>query len=182
MVTLATSVKRSVGKRVSNRRRAQRDALWPDASDAVFQTAGGGWSQTPRVVPMVASLIDSMGGGKESAGRVYAVLWSYEYGDGFVTLPDAAQLALEAGYLTNRAERTFSERVETLRALGFIRTKAVGLRDVGFILLLDPHAVVSRLRHEKPDLVPDRWWTAFVSRCSEIGVQLAPQAVGASAT
>jgi hypothetical protein len=65
---------------------------------------------------------------------------------------------------------------------GFIRTKAVGLRDVGFILLLDPHAVVSRLRHEKPDLVPERWSTAFVSRCSEIGVQLAPQADAATAT
>jgi hypothetical protein len=50
----------------------------------------------------------------------------------------------------------------------------VGLRDVGFILLLDPHVVVARLRQESPDLVPERWWTAFVSRCADIGVQLAP--------
>lgn len=173
MAASAPIVKSSAGKRITRRRRAQRDTLWPDASAVVFQTAAGGWSQTPRTVPMIASLIDGMGG-KDNAGRVYLVLWSYEYGDGFVDIPDPAQLALEAGYLTNRAERTFAERIESLRTLGFLRTAAVGLRDTGFVLLLDPHTVVARLRRETPELVPDRWWSAFVARCADIGVSLTP--------
>jgi hypothetical protein len=161
-----------VVKRAAVRRRGQRDNLWPDAATVVFKTASGGWAQMPRTVPMIASLIDVMGG-KDNAGRLYVTLWSYEYGDGFVEVPDPVQVALEAGYLTNRAERTFNERIAALRELGFLRSAPVGMRDHGFLLLLDPHAAVVRLRKESPSAIPERWWTAFVARCANIGVALA---------
>ncbi|HEX4478402.1 MAG TPA: hypothetical protein VH142_25140, partial [Polyangiaceae bacterium] len=158
-------------KRIETRRRAQRDTLWPDATDVVFQTVGGGWCRMPRTIPMIASLIDRLIP-RENAGRLYLALWAYEYGDGFVEVPDPAQVALEAGYMTNRAERTFTERIATLRSLGFIRTAAVGMRDNRFVLLLDPHAVLAGLRKQRPEAVPDRWWSAFVSRCATVGIQL----------
>lgn len=123
----------------------------------------------PRTVPMIASLIDLMGG-RENAGRLYVTLWAYEYGDGFVEVPDPAQLALEAGYFTNRAERTFAERVNLLKNFGFVRSAPSGLRDHGFILLLDPHRVVTNIRTKKPDQVPDSWWSAFQNRCTNIGI------------
>jgi hypothetical protein len=147
----------------------KRDGLWPDAQDLVFSPAGGGWARMPRTIPMIASLIDIMGG-RESAGRLYITLWAYEYGDGFVEVPDPAQLALEAGYLTSRAERTFAERIGLIKKFGFIRTAANGLRDNGFVLLLDPHQVVGRIRAETPSEVPDRWWSAFQSRCANVGI------------
>jgi hypothetical protein len=165
---------RLAGKKISIRRRAKRDGLWPDAEDVVFSPIGGGWVQMPRTIPMLASLIDMLAG-RENAGRLYIVLWAYEYGDGFVEVPDPAQLALEAGYMNKRAERTFAERVSLLEKLGCIRTAKLGLREHGFILLLNPHNFASKLRKNRPRDVPDSWWSAFQARCTNIGVPLAPE-------
>jgi len=167
MTSPPPTVKRSV-----LRRRAQRDALWPEASAVVFPTVAGGWSQMPRTVPMIASLIDHISG-KDKPGRLYITLWSYEYGDGFVEIPDPAQVALEAGYFTNRAERTFSERIAQLKTMGFIKTASVGMRDDAFLLLVDPHRVVAQIHTIDPEHIPERWWTAFKARCALIGVKLA---------
>lgn len=174
MVAMATApapVKKPAIKRLILRRRAKRDSLWPDAPGVVFTPATGGWAQMPRTVPMIASLVDELGG-RDKAGRLYITLWAYELGDGFVEVPDPAQLALEAGYVTNRAERTFNERIAILRGLGLLRTARLGLREHGFVLLLDPHLVVAGIRDQNPDSVPERWWTAFVSRCGNIGIRL----------
>lgn len=158
-------------RKLRARRVVVRDALWADADTVVFSPLTGGWAQIPRTVPMVAGLIDTLGG-RENAGRLYVVLWAYQYGDGFVEVPDPAQLALEAGYMSTRAERTFDERVALLARLGFVRTAENGLRDHGFVLLLDPHRVVARIRAEQPKKIPGRWWSAFQARCSAVGVPL----------
>jgi hypothetical protein len=155
------------------RRRSQRDALWPDAGEVVFNSAAGGWCQMPRTVPMIAALIDMLGG-KDKPGRLYIALWTYEYSDGFVEIPDPARIALEAGYVTRRAERTFNERMYQLRELGFIRATPLGNREFGFVLLLDPHRTVLALRANKPSSVPRNWWTAFVARCGSVGISLEP--------
>ena len=105
----------------------------------------------PRTIPMIASLLDEISGGRTKPGRVYVVLWAYEFGDGFVDLPDPARLALEAGYTTNRAERTLIERFVELRNFGFIRSAALGTREFGHILLLDPHRAVASLRAAQPE-------------------------------
>jgi hypothetical protein len=149
----------------------KRDALWPDASGVVFSPASGGWTQMPRTIPMIASLIDELCG-RDKAGRLYITLWAYEFGDGFVEVPDPALLALEAGYVTNRAERSFHERMGILRKLGLLRTAPLGLREFGFLLLLDPHHVIAKMHYKKPGSVPSHWWTAFVARCSAVGIAL----------
>jgi hypothetical protein len=156
------------------KRLSQRDAMWQDAEKLVFPTGAGGWSQMPRTVPMIASLIDHLSG-KDKPGRLYIALWAHEFGDGLVEIPDPAQVALEAGYITNRAERTFGERIEQLKAMGFVKTSAVGMRDYGFVLLVDPHRVVADLYEKAPERIPERWWTAFNARCAAVGVRLRTQ-------
>jgi len=123
---------------------------------------------------MIASLLDLVGG-KSAPGRLYTVLWSYEFGDGFVDVPDPVLLALEAGHLTSRAERSFLERMAVLRDLGFIRTSAVGTREFRHVLLRDPNRAVVELRASQPERVPQEWWSAFTARCSSIGIELPSQ-------
>ncbi len=127
---------------------------------------------------MIASLIDMLGG-KEKAGKLYVTLWAHEYGDGFVEVQDPAQVAFEAGYMTSRAERTFEERIALLEALGFLRTASNGVRAHGFLLLLDPHAVVEQLRAKDPAGVPKVWWLAFEARCAAVGIALANNSAAA---
>jgi hypothetical protein len=175
----ALKVKRAMSAgRAAARRIAHRDALWPDAADVAFRRTRGGWTQMPRTVPMIASLIDQLGG-KNKAGRLYIALWSYDYGDGFVEVRDPVLMAGEAGYVTGRAERTFAERMRELEELGFIRTAEIGAREFGFALLLDPHIAVAKLRQRRPAAVPAKWWSAFVARCTSIGLGI-PEVEGAA--
>jgi hypothetical protein len=167
----APAPKKKSIKRLILRRRAKRDTLWPDAAGVVFSPASGGWTQMPRTIPMIASLIDELCG-RDKAGRLYITLWAYEFGDGFVEVPDPAILALEAGYVTNRAERSFHERMTILRELGLVRAAPLGLREFGYVLLLDPHHVIAKMYYKKPGKVPPHWWTAFVARCGTIGITL----------
>jgi hypothetical protein len=153
------------------RRRAQRDALFPHAPGYVFDSAGGGWCQMPRTVPMIASLLDSIAG-KDKPGKLYVTLWSYAFADGFVEIPDPARVALEAGYVTKRGERTFEERMRQLRDLEFIQAQPLGNREFGFVLLLDPHRAVMHLASQKPEAISPAWWSAFVARCTTIGINL----------
>lgn len=160
------------------RRRKKRDGAWPDAEQRVFNPkASGGWARMPRTVPMISGLVDFLSD-KEKPGRLYTVLWGYEYGDGLIEISDPAHLALEAGYLSSRAERSFNERMKALVKLGFIEAKPIGSREYGLVLLLDPHRVVVALKAMKDSRVPESWWTAFTSRCADIGIDLALYGVG----
>ena len=170
MVLNSPDLKKAMtGSRASRRRKSQRDRLWADAEEVVFPTKLGGWAQIPRTAPMIGTLIDQIRK-KESAGRLYLVLWSYEFGDGFVEVPDPAMVALEAGYTMSRAERSFNERMRVLCELGFIRTAPLGVREFGYVLLVNPHPVVARLRaHAR---FPDGWWSTFQARCAMAGIEL----------
>lgn len=160
-----------LGGRAIRRRRAQRDALWADSKDVVYEPAVGGWARIPRTIPLVATLADLLAG-KKKPGRLYLTLWSYEFGDGYIEVGDPASIGFEAGYAARRAARSFTERVSELREIGLVRTAPLGVRECGFILLLDPHRVVMKLRERKPQLIPEQWWTAFVARCSAAGIPL----------
>lgn len=127
---------------------------------------------------MIASLLDTPPfGGKDNPGRLYVALWMYEFGDSFVEIGDPAQIALEAGYTTSRAERTFGERLELLSRLGFVRIRPLGLRPHGYVLLLNPHTVLWAIRARQPEAIPEYWWSAFEARCSAVGLRVAPPAV-----
>lgn len=176
MPLLPPDLKKSMtGSRASRRRRSQRDRLWADAEAVVFPTKRGGWAQMPRTVPMIGTLIDQIRT-KESAGRLYLVLWSYEFGDGFVEVPDPAMVALEAGYTMSRAERSFNERMRVLCELGFIRTAPLGVREFGYVLLVDPHQVVVNLRAQAR--LSELWWTTFLARCAMAGIELPELSAG----
>lgn len=165
--------KKMTAYRATNRRRSQRDALWPDAASAVFPSAVGGWAKMPRTVPMIAALLDELGG-KDKPGRLYIALWTYDYGDGFVEVPDPVHIAAEAGYISPRAERTFNERMKQLRELGFIRSSPIGSREFGFVLLLDPHRTVANIRYTKPGVIREDWWSIFAARCASVGIPMHP--------
>ena len=149
------------------RRRRLRDELWPDASLVTF-ARDAGFAQVPRTIPLIASLIDHMGR-RHRAGALYSVCWFRDFGDGLVET-DPEVFVYEAGYGTRRAVRTWEERITILEELGFVRTRARGLKDRGWLLLVDPHPVVARLHEEDPTRFPDRWMEVFLHRCSEIGL------------
>jgi len=119
---MATNTK--PGTMPAQRRQELRDELWPDASKIVWnRKAEKGFCTIPRTLPLIMTLINHLSPkGKGDASRVYHELWCHAYDEGFVTLSDEGEHAYAAGYVTpGRGIRSWRERLEVLRDLGFIR-------------------------------------------------------------
>ncbi|WP_437321099.1 hypothetical protein [Sorangium sp. So ce385] len=168
----------------SNAKRQQkRDDLWPDAEKEVldFSDKGTvGYARVPRLLPHIAALIDRLD--TTSAGTLYSVLWCRDYGQGFIEVDDPTLLVFEAGYTHSeaRALRTWKERMEVLSRYGFVRTKAKGSREHGYILLRNPYRAVLELNRGRPELIDSKWMDLFRSRCTDIGVSLSKYGVDKS--
>jgi len=166
-------------KQAVKKRQNTRDRLWPDAASVIFDPSDRttkGYSQVPRVVPIVARLINEIGG-PENAGSLYQVLWAQEWGQGIVEVRSYRQLLYEAGYSAkgSRIERTWQERIRILENLGFIRTARRGLDDHAYILLIDPHLAVVQLETALPSVHKATfgpWREQFSLVCEQWGIDL----------
>jgi len=174
-------VNRAAAKAIEKRKKT-RDRLWPDAEAVVFDPedqATKGYARVPRVVPLVARLIDEIGG-KNKAGRLYQALWAHDWGQSLVE-PHFKVLLYEAGYSVRgkRTERTWQERLDVLLDLKLIRTARRGVDDHGHVLLLDPHLAVLELqgtadrRDKHAQGVLAEWMPQFESFCETWSIDLA---------
>jgi hypothetical protein len=151
------------------RRRELRDRLWVGEGEKLWhRTTEDGYSTIPRTLPLVMTLIDDLKRKGRDISRVYFDLWCRQIDDSFVEVTDEESLAYSSGFSTpGRNVRSWRERIEMLRELGFISVQPNGSRKYGYILLHHPHRVVCELREQ--DKVSDPWWGAFSKRASEIG-------------
>jgi hypothetical protein len=149
-----------------------RGQLWPDAHQEVFapSTHGTvGYARMPRVVPMLASLLNEFD--RNNCGALYVVLWSHDRGHAFVPVDDLESLAIEAGYTPTRARRAWKERVTLLREWNVIRTAPKSANEHGYILLRNPYRVALELKESRA--ISNVWWSTFEERCRKAGVVLA---------
>jgi len=157
-------------RRLSARRLALRNKLWPDATRVVWSRHDAkGFTTIPRTLPLIMRLIADLTP-KGDASRVYLDLWFRAFDEGLVTVHDEIEMAYACGYDGPRAARTWREHIQTLADLGFIRVKQLGNREVGHVLLLDPLTAAARL-HTKGH-VSEAWWNSFVTRADEIGAEI----------
>jgi hypothetical protein len=117
-------------KHASAKRIKVREALWPGSDGLVFNPSDRntkGYAQVPRVVPLLARLVNEIGG-TENAGPLYQVLWAQDWGQGFLEVRSFKGLLYEAGYAGKgtRVERTWEERIRILKRLGLIGTAPRG--------------------------------------------------------
>ncbi len=156
------------------KRLKRRDTLWPDAADVIWNRKDEtGFITVPRTLPMIGTLIKYLGV-RVDPSRAYWELWSRQRDDGFVEIDDPDELAQASGFHrgTTRRVRSLREALDRLAELGFIRLGAKGQRKYAFVLVLHPHDVIQRLRHEHPKSIPDWWWELFQLRTADIGAEL----------
>lgn len=201
LARLKAQARKARSANTAAKRKAKREELFPGSSEEIYDLSApetAGYSRTPRVLPLVARLINELpqppkkkaaekseGGQDEekeerekkvNAGALFLVLWAYDFGQGFVEVRDQMNMLYEAGLSVSlyRAERSWNERIEVLVEHGFIRTKASGLVEHGFILLRDPHRAVMDL-HRAGKLKGEnleRWFDVFKLRAIDVGVDL----------
>jgi len=154
-------------RRLARKREELRETLWPGASANVWSRhRDKGFTTIPRSLPLILRLISELTP-KGDASSVYLDLWARSYDEGLLTVHDEQEMAFSAGYDGPRAARTWREHIDTLVDLGFIQTKELGNRDIGHILILDPHKVAAQLHATGG--IPSEWWNAFVTRLNEVG-------------
>lgn len=160
--------------KVAIRRQELRDNLWPGEGDKLWhRSTEDGYSTIPRTLPLVMTLIDQLKDKGRDISRVYFDLWCRQIDDSFVEVTDEESFAYSSGFTTTgRNVRSWRERIEMLRDLGFISVQPNGSRKYGYILLHHPHRVVLELKAQGKINVGDPWWGAFSKRASEIGAEL----------
>jgi hypothetical protein len=148
----------------AERRAQHKERFWKDEES--FNGTGSGWFKSPRTLPLILALLSQkqLTGGRDVA-RVYLELLSRHMDGGVIEIGNEADHAYAAGYAGTRAIRTWSERMQLLEKLGFIKTKKVGGQRYKLVLLTDPvNAVASLYRQRR---VPEAWFEAYSLRLLE---------------
>lgn len=157
--------------KAAQKRLTLRNQLWPGLEAQVWSRHDQqGFTTIPRLLPLVIHLINELAGKSGSPGYVYLELWCRAFDEGLITIKDELEHAYASGYTGTRALRTWRGHMLVLQELGFIRVKADGIREIGHVLLLNPILVCQELKTK--GRVPEEWWTAFVQRANDIGVEL----------
>jgi hypothetical protein len=165
-------------KKPAEKREEIRDILWPDAAELIWhRKTNDGFTTIPRVLPLILVLIQQLCQ-KEDPSPVYFDLWARNWDEGIIEIDDIDACAYSSGYLSNRAVRSWQERIWKLAELGFIKVEAKGNRKIGYILILNPLLVCAQRKAENK-WFPDGWWAAFVQRTQEIGAEI-PEIVPAA--
>ena len=104
--------------------------------------------------------------------RVYLDLWCRSWDEGIIEGIDPDAAAFSSGYKGTRATRTWSEHMNELMKLGFIKIAPHGNSAIGHVLLVNPLDVVEELRGRKGIHISEEWWNAYLTRADAIGAVL----------
>jgi hypothetical protein len=125
-----------------------RKECWPNIKDEDLwdRLRNDGFTTVPRTMPLIMEIIDDLSK-NQPAGQAYFVLWCHVFYDSFVTIENPAVYAAETGFSGERALTTWKQRMKTLQGLGFIDAKDGASGDFHYVLLLNPHIVIQKLKN-----------------------------------
>ncbi len=148
----------------AERRVHLKQDYWP--KEFAWNGAGVGWFKGPRTLPLIlAFLADKKLTAGRDVSRVYLELLARHMDGGVVEVGNEADHAYAAGYTGTRAIRTWTERMQLLEKLGFIKSKHIGNQRYKLVLLVDPLVAVANLR--KQGSVPADWLEVYLLRIME---------------
>src|SRR5215472_1674592 len=138
----------------AERRIQLKQDYWP--KEPAWNGAGVGWFKGPRTLPLILALLSDkkLTEGRDVA-RVYLELLARHMDGGVVEIGNEADHAYAAGYSGTRAVRTWSERMQILEQLGFIKSKRIGNQKYKLVLLVDPLVAIASL--QKQGIVSGQW-------------------------
>lgn len=145
-----------------------REEFWPSVGEDYLwdRKNAGGFTTMPRTMSYLINIIDTLTKG-QPAGMTYLTIWCRLFYPGIVALASEKQMAFEAGFTGERAVDTWRKRMRHLKKLGFIDYKAGTDHDFQWVLVFNPHHVVSRLGAK----VQERYRAAWKDRAIEVGAK-----------
>jgi hypothetical protein len=153
---------------VLERQLKARASLWPDVTDNMLWGGDNakGYSQVPRVMPLMMSIMDDLSGKGFPVGQTYLEMWCRLREEGFLALNKPEEMAFHTGFSGQRAVRTWKDRVKRLADLGFIDVKPGPSGELSFAIFFNPYHVIKR-EYLKGN-VQEAKWQALVMQALDI--------------
>lgn len=144
-----------------------REELWPEITedDLWHRKRQTGWITIPRTMPIIINIIDALTK-NASAGNTYFCLWCRSFDEQVIEISNPSDLAAESGFSGERATYTWRQRMKSLKTLGFIDSRA-GSHDYQFVLILNPHKVVKKMKGE----IPEALYSQLFNRALDVGAK-----------
>ncbi|MBC2595648.1 hypothetical protein H5P28_15375 [Ruficoccus amylovorans] len=128
--------------------------------------ASVGFTTIPRIIGCLSPVFKELKI-KGDPSSVYFDLWCRAFDEQYVIVRSEDDLAFTAGYSGQRAKRTWKEHIRELARMKFILTQGKGNTEFGYILILNPYAVLANLYLSKK--IEEFTWNALRERCLEVG-------------
>jgi hypothetical protein len=110
--------------------------LWPGVTNdhLWYRRDRDGFASIPRTMPLMMSIMDDLSGKGFPVGQTYLEMWCRLFDECFLTLNRPEELAFHAGFVGQRAVRTWRDRVRRLRDLGFLDLKSGPMGELSYAL------------------------------------------------
>lgn len=145
-----------------------REEYWPGlkGDDLWDRKKHHGFTTIPRTMPQLMNIIDSLSK-NQPAGHAYFILWCRAFDESLVVIGNPMAFAAESGFTSERALSTWRQRMRTLQDLGFIDCKDGSSGPFHYVLLLNPHVVVWKLKER----IQEGLFRQLLDRAIDIGAK-----------
>lgn len=153
------------GSAARARRKELKDNFWPKEA-AWLGAEETGYFCAPRSLPFILqALAQKSVSGDRDPSAVYLELLARHHGQGVVEMTYEEDHAFAAGYTTQRAARTWRDRMKVLVDAGFIKVTSSGKR-YSKVLLVHPSLAMRKLY--EAGKISEPLWQAFRTRQIEV--------------
>ncbi|MCP3395752.1 hypothetical protein [Bradyrhizobium sp. CCGB20] len=157
-------------KKIAKRQLELRAQLWPDLNegDLWSRHTHDGFSTIPSTMALIMSIMDDLSKNKP-VSSTYLELWNRSFDEGFATLAKAREIAFHSGFSSERAERTWKDRLKILHNLEFINLQSGASGPASYALILNPYKVIQKHHERKTRGMREDKYNALVARAIELG-------------
>ena len=158
--------------RIEAKRRGLRDQLWPGLEEDQLwsRKTAAGFITIPRTMPLIGKILDELSE-QGPLSPTYLELWCRSHDEAIVEIRNPQEHAFFAGFIGQRSVQTWSRRMKALQELGFIETKSGASGEFNYVLLLNPHKIISNLVKEKRITMKQDSLNALRARLNDVGAK-----------
>jgi hypothetical protein len=156
-------------KAISDTRCDLRSKLWPEVTEDELwnRKKKSGFTTIPRTMPLFMNIMDCMSNGKP-VSSIYLDLWCRSFDEHVITLNNKEEMAFYSGFGGQRGTQTWSNRLDILSELGFVKVAAGPHGKRSYALILNPYKIVEKHKKDKTPELTDDHYNALVARAGEI--------------
>ena len=157
-------------KKIAEDKLKLRSQLWPEVSEGDIwnRKKKTGFTTIPRAMPLIMRIIDAMSPKGKPASAVYLELWCRAFDEHVIKFVNKEEMAFHAGFKAQRALQPWTNRIDLLAKLGFIKLAPGPQGKRSYALILNPYKVVKKHFEGKKSSIPVSMYNALLERASEI--------------